>query len=349
MKLILPVLMLTLAGTLRAEDPALPREEPASALPEGAGRVLQVESPKATIAFTPQMGAVSRMIEEGLRAFAGKSSVTEAWLSLVSTQDVVGLKVFSAPGRNSGTRPVVVAALIETLLEAGIPASQIVVWDRRSADLKGAGFYELRDRYGVRVVGSQEEGYDPEVFYETPLLGKLVYGDLEFGRRGEGVGRRSFVSKVVTRTITKFVTVSPLLNHNLAGISGALFGCTVGNMDNVLRFEQDSERLEVAVPEIYALPEFSERAVLHILDALICQYQGEERTMLHYASALNQVWFSKDPVALDVLGIREISAERKRAGQSEPAINEEIYKNAELLDLGIADLQKIKAERLKID
>jgi len=54
-----------------------------------------------------------------------------------------------------------------------------------------------------------------------------------------------------------------------------------------------------AVPEIYALPVLSDRVALNIVDALICQYQGEERSLLHYTAALNQLRFSRDPVALE--------------------------------------------------
>jgi hypothetical protein len=349
MKSLLPALLIGARFLVYGESLPEPAEGSNPPKNPDLGRVLIVESSRATVAFTPQLTAVTNMLERGLLAFTGKESVAKAWRGLISTQDVVGIKVFSAPGRNSGTRPVVVAALIESLLKAGVSPGKIIVWDRRLGDLRSAGFHEFAERYGVRLAGSQDEGYDPDVSYDTALLGKLVYGDLEFGKRGEGVGRRSFLSKVVTKEITRFITVSPLLNNNLAGISGALYGATLGNVDNILRFELDNDRLAVAIPEIYALPQFSERAALHIMDGLICQYQGEERTMLHYASALNQLWFSTDPVALDVLGIKEINRERAKAGQPEPKINRDIYSNAEILDLGIADAKGIKIEKLKTD
>ena len=34
-----------------------------------------------------------------------------------------------------------------------------------------AGMYDLADRYGIRVAGSVQEGYDPRTFYESELLG----------------------------------------------------------------------------------------------------------------------------------------------------------------------------------
>src|SRR4029077_4963418 len=102
------------------------------------------------------------------------------------------------------------------------------------------------------------------------------------------------------------ITVTPLLNHNLAGVTGHLYSLAMGSVDNMRRFEFDSTRLATAVPEIYALPSLSDHVVLSITDALIGQYQGETMALLHYSTALNQLWVSRDAVALDVLAIQEL-------------------------------------------
>jgi hypothetical protein len=310
------------------------------------GHVLVVENPKATSVFAPQQSVIDDMMRAGILSATGKSTVSAAWLSLVSTQDVVGIKVCSAPGRTSGTRPEVAAALVSELLEAGIPAKQILVWDRRLSDLRLAGFFDLADRFKVQIAGSAEEGYDGKVFYERPLLGKLVWGDLEFGKHGEGVGRKSFVSRLVTQRMTKIINLTPLLNHNLAGVSGNLFGLAMGSIDNWIRFESEPRELAQAVSEIYALPEVGDKVVFNIVDALICQYQGEERSLLHYSTALNQLRFSTDPVALDVLSLRELDYQRELSKISPVKNNTQIYENAALLELGVGDLRKIQVERL---
>ncbi len=71
-------------------------------------RVVTVENPNATFDFQPSAPWVQLMLNRGLTNFTGKTTVTAAWRSLVSTQDVVGIKVFSAAGMLSGTRPAVV-------------------------------------------------------------------------------------------------------------------------------------------------------------------------------------------------------------------------------------------------
>lgn len=309
------------------------------------GRVTVVEDPAATQSFVPQPGPIRRMVETGVTAFSGKSDEKSAWLSLVSTNDKVGIKVYSLPGAG-GTRIAVVEEVIKGLMAAGLPAKQIIVWDRRLSDLRQARFFELAEKYGVRVAGALEAGYDRNHYYETALLGKLVYGDLEFGKLGEEIGRRSYVSSLVVSNITKIISIVPLLNNNLTGAVGNLHSLALGSVDNTLRFEADPDRLGSAIPEIYALEPILDHVVLCIVDALISQYQGEERTLYHYSTIMNELWFSKDPVALDVMSIQELAKQRKAADAPPLRANLDIFNNAQVLDLGIADPDRFHIQRL---
>jgi hypothetical protein len=304
-------------------------------------KVIIVQDPAATDAFQPRESVVRAMVDRGIKGISGKATVSAAWLSLVSTQDTVGIKVFSEPGPNSGTRPALVEAVIRGLLAAGLPPQHIIVWDTHKVDLRLAGYFDLAQRLGVRVAGSAEAGYDEKTFYDTPLLGNLVWGDLEYGKKGEGVGRKSFVSKLVSTDMTRIINITPLMNHNEAGVFGNLFSLASGSVDNFARFDGDRDRLAKAVPEIYALPALSDHVVLNITDALICQYEGEERSLLHYSAILNQLRFSTDPVALDVLSLKELDRQRDLAKAPAVKFESDLYDNAALLELGISDLKKI--------
>jgi hypothetical protein len=310
-------------------------------------RVVVVEQANVTSDFQPGPAQVQALLDHGLTNFTGRPTVAAAWRTLVSTQDVIGIKVFSTAGMLSGTRPAVAAAVIHGLLGAGVPPGNIVIWDKHEADLRAAGFFKLGAQLGVRVAGSAEAGYDPTNFYQpdTAIIGNLVYGDLEFGQKGEGVGRKSFVSKLVSRQITKIISVVPLLNQESAGVSGHLYGLALGSVDNTLRFAGDADRLAVAVPEIYALAALGDRVVLNITDALLGQYEGGTRGLLHYSSVLNQLWFSRDPVALDTLAIKELDRERRALRAPEFNPNLALYANAALLQLGVNDPAKIHVEK----
>lgn len=311
-------------------------------------RVIVVQDPRASEAFRVDAERVQALMERGVKALAGKGDFGAAFRTLVSTQDVVGIKVYSLPGPNTGTRPAVVAAVVKGLLAAGLPPTNIIIWDRHAVDLRLAGFYDLADRYGVQVAGAAQAGYDASSFYENPLLGNLVWGDSEFGKRGEGVGRKSYVSKLV-KEMTRIINVTPMLNHNLVGVSGNLFSLAMGSVDNTLRFEADRDRLATALPEIYALPALSDKVVLNVVDALICQYEGGERGLLHYSAALNELRLSTDPVALDVLSVNDLDRLRGSSRfprQQNGANTLDVYSNAALLELGTCDLAKIRVEKV---
>jgi hypothetical protein len=310
--------------------------------------VTVAQDPEATVAFRPNFEKVRLMANRAITNLTRKPTVPDAWRSLVTTQDIVGIKVFSAPGPNSGTRPAVVAAVVEGLLAAGLPPNHIIVWDRHITDLRLAGFTDLSDRYGIRLAGAAQAGWDEKTFYnpDSPILGNLVWGDLEFGKKGDGVGRKSFVSTLVSREITKIINITPLLNHNEAGVSGNLYSLASGSADNLIRFEYSPATLATAIPEIYSLPALSDHVVLNITDALICQYEGGERGLLHYSATLNQLRFSLDPVALDVLSIQELDRLRQNAHAPSVKPNSKLYSNAALLQLGVNDLKRIQVDTL---
>lgn len=323
------------------------QDMPSAGGPPTRSKVVVVEDAGATVAFEPQAGVVQDMVNRGMLKFTGKDDIVQAWRTIVSTQDVVGIKVFSAPGTVCGTRPAVVSAVIRGLLAAGLASSNIIIWDRQLSDLRAAGFDEVAQHYDVRLAGSANRGYDGKVFYDKELMGNLEAGDYEFDVLGNKTGRKSYVSKLVTSNMTKIITVTPLLNHNLAGVTGHLYSLAMGSVDNVRRFESQPSLLAEAVPEIYALPALSDHVALCITDALIGQYQGEYKSLLHYSTMVNQIWISKDPVALDVLGIQELERERKARQMTGEDQNMELYRNAELLELGVSSPAKIQIELLK--
>lgn len=289
------------------------------------------------------------MVERGLTELTGKPNVADAWLSLVSTQEVVGLKVYTSPGPNSGTRLAVVESVVTGLLSAGFAPTNIVVWDWRVGDLRLAGYFRLQERHGIDIQGAQEAGYDENVYYETALVGTLRYGDHEFGKQGPGVGRRSFVSRLLTERITRIINITPVMHKRSTGVVGHLYSLTMGAVDNTWRFETQPSRFAVAIPEIYALPTLSDRVVLNITDALICQYEGENMSLLHYSVTANEIFFSKDPVVLDVLAMKKLKLHRSTDTPLSDQEEMAIYQNAELLELGRADPDAVEILRIDLN
>lgn len=311
--------------------------------------VVVVEDAQATEFFQPRADRVRTMVARGLQEFTGQPSVNAAWRSLVGTNDTVAIKVFSAPGSVAGTRLAVAAAVVEELIEAGLTPTNIVVWDKRLDDLERAGFLTLASRYGVRVAGANEASYDAQAFYENPLMGRSAL--LEKKSFNDGVpplgSRRSHVTRLLTERPVKVISLVPLLSHNSAGTSGHLFSLATGAVDNSRRFEVNAPSLAVAAPEIFAQANLSDQVVLCLTDALVAQFLGEEEPRLHYSTELRQLWFSRDPVALDTLALQQLKQSRRAGGVPDMVMNESLYRNAALMELGVNDRDRIEVRTVK--
>ena len=107
------------------------------------------------------------------------------------------------------------------------------------------------------------------------------------------------------------------------GVCGNLYSLALGSVDNILRFESDPDALAEAIPEIYALEAVGDHVVLNITDALHLPVpKAANAACFHYSTALNELRFSTDPVALDVLSIQELDTPARGrprpAGQGRP-------------------------------
>ncbi len=315
-----------------------------------AARVVVARGEDLLNAFLPDEGRVEELFNRGLIFFARQTTVSNAWRSLVATNDIVGIKVFSEPGPLCGTRPAVVAAIVHGLLAAQLPPEHIIIWDRHAADLRAAGYFDLARTLPVRVAGAAEAGYDTNAFYlpDSPVIGQLVWGDTEFGLTNKdfSIGKKSFLSKLVSQKITKIISVAPLMNENNAGVCGHFFSLSLGSVDNTRRFENSADRLAVALPEIYALPQVGDRVVLNVTDALLAQYEGGPAGYLQFSTVNNELWFGTDPVALDTLALRELMFERRAMNTPAQPSNFAIYTNAMLLQLGVNDPSRIEVEKV---
>jgi hypothetical protein len=312
-------------------------------------RVVVAQGDHLLQAFLPDEAQLAPVFERGLTDFTRTTTALAAWRTLVKTNDVVGIKVFSEPGPLMGTRPALVAVLVRSLLAAGVPTNRIIIWDKRADDLHQAGFDRLGAELGVAVVGALETGYDTNVFYlpDSPVMGSLVWGDSEFQQKGEGLGKKSYVSRLVSQRLTKIISVAPLINEPAAGVCGHFYSLGLGSVDNTRRFEGDAGRLAVALPELIALPQLGDRVALYVTDALLGQSQGGPASFLQYSTVLNEVWFSHDPVALDMLAMQQVVQEQK-VGHAPPLkMNFEIYTNAALLQLGIQNPARIQVETVR--
>ena len=324
--------------------------------------VYRTQNSEAIADYEADSAVVRRMVDDLVMAATGQSTVSSAWGSLVKPSDVVGIKVCANGAPLFSSHPAVVNAIASGLATAGVPAQNIVVWDREERLLKAAGFRSKNA--GYRLMWS-EGNYDPKAVITSAVLGKLIYGDLLFTAkapdtlRGEfraepvvpdkkragsidNLSDESHLSSVLTRVVTKVINVPVLSDNAYCGLSGALFNMTIQNLDNWRRLVQAPINGDPSIPEAYADPRIGDKVVFQVMDGLIALYAGAPLGDANYAIHFGTLYASKDPVAMDAVALRRID-EWRLGAQMEPASKTSRYlQTAFSYGLGNADLSKIE-------
>src|SRR5437867_12162651 len=129
--------------------------------------------------------AVRVMVNRLVLAVTGQHDLAEAWRSLVSPDDTIGIKISAAGGELFTTHHDVVSAIVDGLVAAGHARGTIIVWDRSLGGVAEAGYRPQSDGYQVKAIAPRD-GYDPKAMLSAPLIGKLVWGDFDYkGTKGK--------------------------------------------------------------------------------------------------------------------------------------------------------------------
>ena len=299
-------------------------------------RVVLVRDPSAVNRFSFDDVKVRAMVAAGIKTLTGKPDEVAAWRVFVSSNDVVGIKISTVGAPLQVTRHEVVDAIIDGLQGAGVASTNIIVWDRFALKMIDGGYKINRDGPGPRVLSVvPDTGYDPEVVFESKLVGKLIWGDMGFGTE-EALSTQSHLPKLLTRTITKLINVPVLMDHDLCGLMGCLYNVSLGAVDNTRRF--DAMQIGSTAPaEICAIPWVRNKLVLNIADALVGGYAGGPTFKPQYSWPYGGLYFSRDPVAVDALCLELINAKRKTARVSDIGDNANHISAAARLGLGQND------------
>ena len=306
-----------------------------------------------------QARVVARMVDSLVCNVTGTQSVAGAWRTLVSPADKVGIKVSTRGRAVSGTKPEVVDAIVDGLAAAGVPARNIIVWDKSLEDLLAAGFKNDGRRYTLAGI-DPKSGYDEQSQVSAPVLGKLIWGDRKFGDRrgerfadllssGEQVSSQSYFAKVLTTEVTKVINVPSLVDSYLTGIDGGIVNMTLPNIDNWRRFAKSASVGGSYISEIYADPMIRDKVVVTFLDALILQYAGGPFPNPNFSVENSTIFASKDAVAVDAIAARSI--EEMRKANKLPSIKEmtAYLEAASRLGLGESVEWKIQMVRVGLE
>ena len=261
---------------------------PAAALPARAQAKARVVIARGA---TPDAARVLNALDRALQACYECNSPMEAWKKIARPGEVVGLKVNCLAGRGASTNNVLVDAICERLQQAGIPARDIVIWDRLNADLESAGFRVSTRGDRIRYVGNDSAGYEDELTVS--------------GSAG------SLLARSLTRTCHAVINLPVLKDHGIVGVTMAL-----KNMFGAIH-NPNKYHLTVGDPyvaDVYAMEPIRRKVRLTICDAITAQYEGGPSFMPQWTWPFQGLIVSRDPVALDAVGWDIIEKKRAEKG-----------------------------------
>ncbi|MFL6541942.1 MAG: DUF362 domain-containing protein [Chthoniobacterales bacterium] len=268
---------------------------------------------------------VHAMVDQLIIAITGQPDVAKAWTSLVAPSDRVGIKICAAGGELFTTHRDVVNAIVDGLVAAGHSRNSIIVWDRSLGGAVDAGYKASNEGYQLRAI-APGDGYDRNAAFTAPLLGKLIWGDLDYKpTKGqpllsdtENTSSESHFCRIVSSEVTKIINVPVMSDSATNGIAGCLYNVTIPDVDNWRRFAQATGFAASGIPEIYSNPLTAGKVVVNIMDGLIAEYAGGPASQPNYSVHYGTLLASKDPVAVDAVALRQLEEWRKR--DSLPAI-----------------------------
>jgi uncharacterized protein (DUF362 family) len=293
---------------------------------------------------------VRAMVNRLVLAVTAQPDLARAWGSLVSPNDKIGIKISAAGGELFTTHRDVVNAIVDGLVAAGHTRNSIIVWDRSLGGMKDAGYRPSAEGYQMKSVVPRD-GYDPKAIFTAPMMGKLIWGDLDFrGDRGpiplgsdkEETSDQSHFSRIVSSEVTKIINVPVMSDSSTNGVAGCLYNATIPNIDNWRRFTQGSGYGRAVIAELYNHPLIGKKVVLNIMDGLIAEYAGGPQSQPNYALHHATLLASKDPVAIDVLALRQIEEWRANARLPSIAPFASHVLFAGQLGIGCADLSRVE-------
>ena len=307
--------------------------------------------------MAPRLEVISRMVAALVCAVTAKPTPSAAWRSLIRPGERVGIKVSAEPGPVGGTHPEVVQAVVEGLVDAGIPPNDILVWDRRREDLQECGYDKIP---GLRLRWIEKGGgYDPRATVTCPATGQLVYGDLGFKESrntlSEMLGPKAQLSNeshlpvILSREVDKVINIPSLCDSYFTGVHGAVAGMTIGILDNWRRFGKGDAYGESALSEVFSDERIGKKIVLNLMDGMMLQYAGGP-----YPSPVNCVVYgtlfaSRDPVAIDATALRLLDEQRLLSKMPKASLNGGHVEEAAARGLGNADEKKITLRRIGAD
>jgi uncharacterized protein (DUF362 family) len=249
---------------------------------------------------------VGRMLNEGMKELTGESSSAAAWQRFIEPHDVVGIKINPSGAPVCYSSPEIVREIVAALRSVGVPAQNIVVFDRYSYEIE-MGSYQARLPVGTRLVGIECGAFDASR-YDLD-----VYCDADFFGESE---TRSFLAKVVTQELTKIINIPTMKDHAASGVTGCLKNLGYGCFNNVARTHQAPYTFtDPFIGYLCSTEPLRSKAVLNIMDGTREVWHGGPLTKnWDFVYEAKTLFIGTDPVGMDTIELEAIEKKRRENG-----------------------------------
>jgi len=269
----------------------------------------------------------NNLLSAAMQRLTGAADARIAWRKLFSPNHRIGIKVNTL---GLSTQPSVVVSIVAGLREAGIPAGNIIIWDRFDTELARAGFKLAHSSDAVQCRGTDADRYGSGYQREIQTSGRIG----------------SCYSKIVAEQVDALISVPVLKDHNLAGVTLGLKNF-FGAIHNPNKYHDDN--CDPFVADVVSHPFIRHKWRLTICDGTQAQYNGGPTRKDGYHWPFGGLIISDDVVAADAVAADLL--ERKRAEEGLRPLARDgrptgHIQTAAERGLGVADLARI--ERIEV-
>ncbi len=275
------------------------------------GRVIEARDSSAIVRNRVSQPVVRGLLDHSMKALTGETSARDAWAKFIQPKDVVGIKINPSGAPACCSSPEIIREIIAAVRSVGVPARNIVVYDRYSYEID-IGSYQALLPPEIRIVGIQDAFTGGGDGYETD-----VYCDANFFGEWE---TRSYMATVVAQEVTKIINVPTMKDHSASGVTGALKNLAYGTFNNVARTHRAPHSFTNPLIGLMCTVEpLRSKAVLHIMDGMRQVWHGGPLTQVQeFIEQPGILMVATDPVAMDTVELEAI--DRKRREHAAPSV-----------------------------
>ena len=247
--------------------------------------------------MTPNISLIKQMMDSGITLLTGTNNQKDAWKSLFHEDERVGIKINGLGADILVGNYQICWAIVDALKSIGVKENNIIIWDQYQNFFLSSGFKINRSFKGVRTYttdgGGGKEALDSGSSHREYDSG---YGAVK-------------VSRILTEEVDSLINVGLLKDHGLAGVSIALKNISHGVISHPDNFHDNS--CDPFIAAINSIPVIKDKIKLHICNGIVGLYEGGPMPQKRHTWNDNRIILSRDPVALDTIGMNIIEGKRK--------------------------------------